>query len=613
MRGGFFVKRWHSLLLMLLLVVMSSPFALARSHRFLDLDIEARVGADGLVRVTETHTVQFDGTFSGMFQWFDTSRGVELRDLVVREQGANYTRLDTDTPGPAGTYFVREEADEVYIDWSFSATDEIRQFQLGYVLDNVILKHDDIAEFYYQFVGRRWDQPRDHVKVVLTLPFGAEMDEVAAWGHGPLHGALTIEAPDRIVWEVENLPALTFVEGRVVFPNSLVPLGSRHTGESRLQAIFAEESALEQRKEENRMQAAERLARTTQRRALDPYLFSVVLGVGLIFLVFVWYRYGRHQSGYKDRYYKKLPANYPPAELAMLYKRTVDSSDLTATWLDLARRGFLSVEEIVGLQGSGKDESSYKFIRKQVAIEEWNTLRSYEKAAFELLFDEIGKEEVTLEEFRAYAKEHAKTFSTFWQEWVTQVKDTSKEHGFSDSEAKKALWFLIPILLLVGIGFLVLGLELYATGIAALVMSFVALLFVVAAASRRSEQGHEEYTRWRAFRRYLKESSRVDTARVGSLGIWEEFLPYAVTLGVADQMLKQLEVRFPNLEDDGYHFASSWFFYHHVMGVGRISHMTSRVGQSVSEVTMPQGSGGTGGGFSGGGGGGFGGGGGGVR
>ena len=77
-------------------------------------------------------------------------------------------------------------------------------------------------------------------------------------------------------------------------------------------------------------------------------------------------------------------------------------------------------------------------------------------------------------------------------------------------------------------------------------------------------------------------------------------------------MLKQLELRFPNLVQDDYHFASNWFVYYHVLGFGRISHMTNAVGKSISSATMPQGSGGTGGGFSGGGGGGFGGGGGGY-
>lgn len=609
------MKRWLGLALVLLLVLMSAPHVLARSHRFLDLEIDARVGADGLVRVTETHSVQFDGTFSGMFQWFDTSRDIELSDVVVSEGGIAYQRLDTDAPGPAGTYFVRESEDEVYVDWSFEASDEVRHFELSYVLHNVILKHEDVAEFYYQFVGDRWDQPRDRMRAVLSLPLGAEQDEVAAWGHGPLHGVVTIESPSKIVWEVENLPAETFVEGRVVFPNSLVPLGSRYTGETRLQAIFEEELAGEERRAEALRQAQERAERTQRRRALDPYLAGIVLLLTLLFTVVIWNNHGKQAPGYQDRYYKELPAHYPPAELAVLYRQTVDSRDFTATLLDLARRGFLTIEEVMGLKGRGKDDSSYKFVRKQIKDTEsqGRTLRAYEEKILRLLFVDIGQDEVTLEEFQNYAKSNSKVFSTFWTEWVKEVKETSKEHQFFDPEAKKVLWFIIPILLIVGLGFVALGFELYITVVVALVMAFVALGFVVAAATRRSAKGHQEFTKWRAFRRYLKESSRVDTARVGSLGIWEPFLPYAITLGVADQMLKELEVRFPRLEQGDYRFASNWFVYYHVFGAGRMSHMTNAVGTSVTKVTMPQGSGGTGGGFSGGGGGGFGGGGGGVR
>lgn len=605
------MKRCFFWSLVLCLVVFSGFQVEARSHRFLDLTIDARVGADGLVRVSETHTVKFDGTFSGMYQWFDTTRGIELSDLVVREQGMEYTRLDTDTPGPPGTFFVREEADEVYVDWSFSATDETRQFELSYVIHNAILNHEDVAEFYYQFVGRRWDQPRDHVKIVLTLPLGADLDEIAAWGHGPLHGVVTIESPTRIVWEVENLPAQTFVEGRVVFPNALVPLGKRRTGETRLQAIFAEESSKEAAKEESIRQEQERLARIERAKRLDPYFAASILSLGVVFLVYMWMTYGRREAAYRERYYKELPANYPPAEVAVLYRRTVDSRDLTSTLLDLARRGYLSIEEVGGLQGTGKGEPGYRFRRSKDTP--WDNLRPYEQDLLELLFTTMGKEEVALEEFQAYAKDNAKSFSTFWTEWTTQVKELSKEHGFYDTQAKKVLWFLLPLLLLVGLSFLALGSSLYGTGAAALVISFAALIAIVAVAARHSDKGHLEYTKWKAFRRYLQESSRVDTARVGSLGIWEDFLPYAVTLGVADQMLKQLEVRFPNLEQGDYRFGGNWFFYYHTFGYGGIRHMTNTVGQSVAKVTMPQGTSGTGGGFSGGGGGGFGGGGGGVR
>jgi uncharacterized membrane protein len=598
------VKRCLILSLVLMAVLILSPMVDARSHRFTALNIDARVGADGLVRVTETHTVQFDGTFAGMYQWIDTSRGVEVTDVVVSEGGRPYTRLDTDSPGPAGTYFVREDKDEVYVDWSFEATDETRHFELSYVLHNVILKHDDVAEFYYQFVGSFWDQGRDHVRIVLSLPYGAQSDQVAAWGHGPLHGVVTIESPNQIVWEVDNLPARTFVEGRVVFPTQLVPLATRVTNEARLDQIIREEQG-----------KAERREMAQRRRQLDPYYAVGAFAVLLLAGTFLWYTFGKQAPGYRDRYYKELPAHYPPAEMSILYRQTVDSRDFTATLVDLARRGFLKIEELSRTPGRGQHEPSYKFTKAEVNGPglETNSLRPYEKMALKLLFEDVGENEVSLDDLQEYAKKHSKSFATLWAEWVKAVRESAKERDFFDPKAKRVLWFLIPILLLLGLGFFALGMELYATGIITLIMSFALFIVVVVAATKRSAKGHEEYTKWRAFMRYLRESSRVDTARVGSLGIWEEYLPYAISLGVADKMLQELEVRFPNLQHDGYYFGSHWFMYHHVYGVSSIRHMTNTVGKSVTSVTMPTGSGGTGGGFSGGGGGGFGGGGGGVR
>ena len=596
------MKRWLCLSLVLLVLVIPHSFVEARSYRLLDLVIDARVGADGLVRVTETHTMKFDGTYTGFSQWMETDQGQKVRDVVVSEGGMPYIRLDGDSPGPRGTYFVRETNDQVYVDWSFEATNEVREFEVSYVLYEAVLKHSDVAEFYYQFVGDQWDRGREHVRIVLSLPFGAALDEVAAWGHGPLHGTVSIESPSQIVWEVENLPARTFVEGRVVFPNSLVPGGTRYSNENRLQAIFDEELG------------KERSQRTAQIfKNWDRYAAVIVFILALTLATHIWRGYGKPEPGYQDRYYKRLPADYPPAELAILYRRATDGRDFTATLLDLARRGFLTIEEVMGLQGKRKqEESSYKFTKKEVGAERLQALRPYEARVLKLLFEDMGAEEVTLEDFQKYAKKNAKSFASFWEEWGQEVKESAKKHSFFDDSAKKVLWFLIPALSLFVLAVLAFVLGMNITGAFCLATGFVMAVVVAVAASRRSAQGHQEYTKWRAFHRYLLESSRVDTVRVGSLGIWEEFLPYAITLGAADQMLKQLAISFPNLEQDGYYYGSHWFIFHHPTGITRISHMTNTVGKSVSSVTMPGGSG-TGGGFSGGGGGGMGGGGGGAR
>ncbi len=578
--------------------------AWARSYELLELNIEAQVGADAVVRITETHTVRFNGTYSGMYQTFNTSRGIAIKDLLVSEGGRAYELIPGETPGPPGTYFVKESDDEVLVDWSFSATDEVREFQVSYTLHNAILKHNDVAEFYYQFVGTGWDLPREHVRIVLTLPYGAEEDQVAAWGYGARHGTVTIESPSRIVWEVEKLPANTFVEGRVVFPNALVPLGTRYTNENGLERILQGEQVREERRQ-----------RAEQRRALDPYVAAGVLLLALLLVQHIWRRFIQSgPSGLRDRYYKELPGDYPPAELAILFNRTVQGRDFTATLLDLARRGYLNIEEVTGPQSrTGRGEANYRFRKREVSADKLGQLRPYEGQILRLLFEDLKSEEVTLEELKKYAQKKAKKFAAFWEKWREAVQEAAKQRGFfAEEQNKKALVYLWPALGLLILAVLAGLLNMYVTLGVCVAMGLAAVILVAVAASQRSEYGREQYAKWRAFRRYLQEFSRVDQARVGQLGIWEQFLPYAVTLGAADQMLKQLEVQFPTLEQEGYRFGGAWFVYYHPAGFQSLNRMTTSLEKSITGVTLPQGTGGSGG-FSAGGGGGFGGGGGGAR
>ena len=206
-----------------------------RSYALLDLHIEAQVGADAVVSITATLRVRIEGTYSGMFRYIATSRDIAIKALEVAEGGFSYLRLPVEPTGEPGTYFEQEQDWQVLVDWCFSATDEVREFTISYSPHYAILKLNDVAELYFQFVCSGGDRPWQRVQIVLTLPQCAAPDQVGAWGYGPRHGRVTVESPSRIVWEVERLPADTFVEGRVVFPNALVPLGTRYTHENGLE------------------------------------------------------------------------------------------------------------------------------------------------------------------------------------------------------------------------------------------------------------------------------------------------------------------------------------------------------------------------------------------
>ena len=62
---------------------------------------------------------------------------------------------------------------------------------------------------------------------------------------------------------------------------------------------------------------------------------------------------------------------------------------------------------------------------------------------------------------------------------------------------------------------------------------------------RRTTAGALEAVRWDAFRRYLTDFSRLQDAPVISLDLWDRYLVYAITFGVAEEVLEQARLHAP--------------------------------------------------------------------
>jgi uncharacterized membrane protein len=205
----------------------------ARVYNFEKLIIDAEIQPDGSMLVREERTVNFrEGQFNGLYQWIKTKNELSIgelliEDIQVEEKGQPYVFNPGSTYGPPGTYFIKKEPGQVYIDWSFKAARERRTFVLKYKVLNAVGVFPDVAELYYQFVGAEWEKPVEQVIVNLTLPAGAQPGEVRAWGHGPLHGNVQIKNSQKISWEIQPLPEKTFLEGRVTFPSQLIPAGKK--------------------------------------------------------------------------------------------------------------------------------------------------------------------------------------------------------------------------------------------------------------------------------------------------------------------------------------------------------------------------------------------------
>ena len=151
---------------------------------------------------------------------------------------------------------------------------------------------------------------------------------------------------------------------------------------------------------------------------------------------------------------------------------------------------------------------------------------------------------------------------------------------------------------------------------AVLIATSLILMIYSITVKRRSRYGVEQYKMWKAFRNFLKHFSRLDKAEIPSVVIWEHYLVYAISLGVAKEVIKQLKMVF---RDEDFHNRSLTYMYYGYYGskmnhLDAVNHVTDSVlkttqstySQAMSKLSSSSGSGG---GFSGGGGGGGGGGG----
>lgn len=104
---------------------------------------------------------------------------------------------------------------------------------------------------------------------------------------------------------------------------------------------------------------------------------------------------------------------------------------------------------------------------------------------------------------------------------------------------------------------------------------------------------------WKGLKKYMEDFSMLDRREVPELVIWEKYLVFATVFGVADKVIKQLKIVYPNL-DEMTNGIGTFTYMNLMLHTDFNSSFTRAINSSISSA-YSSGSG-SGGGFSGGGG-----------
>ena len=364
----------------------------------------------------------------------------------------------------------------------------------------------------------------------------------------------------------------------------------------------------------------------------------VMLG-GLGLVIWRWWSAGRDEQGRQTIVAEyEPPEKLRPAQVGLLVDEHADTKDVTATIVDLAVRGFLTITELpmIGIVKflGGKDWSLTRTADKADPA----ALQPYERTIYDGLFgravpdDRATKLVALIQQFNARVGAAPAALAALQPEPTDVVKLSAlKEHFYTmlskaqrelyaDSVARK--WFPADpqrvrqiyaglgclAIAVAAVSVFALGSMLGAglVGLAAIVPA-VALLGVASRMPRKTSTGAELLRRTLGFRHYMEIAETERQRFAERENIFSEYLPYAIVFGSVEKWARAFK------DIDVTKQTASWYTGSTLgaFSANDLSNNLSSFSNQVSSAiaSTPGGSGGSGfGGGSGGGGGGGGGG-----
>lgn len=620
------------------LILLNSTSSEASLH-LKNLDFTAQINEDGSMDVVETWDVNVSDT-NTLYKTFkiDKTKYSGISNIFVQDitSGTNKNFKKSDIWQyhlDKGHYFGGINNNNEYeIAWGVSIdTTTRKQYLISYTVEDVIKKYNDCAELYWQFVGSEFEISADSITGIIKLPNKvSNKDELKVWGHTEyLNGEIYVTDLDIVEFNVNKYKSGNFVEVRIAMPTYLFEKVSSEniSQEEKLDDIIKEET--EWANEAN----ARRDRRNKNFKLLILATILVNTSIGIMFSKKI-----KKNKQFLEKnpnilpeqqleYYRELPdKEETPLEAVFIlktgYKQSCLPNVFSATILNFALKGYIRIEQ------EGK---TIKILLNKIKTDE---LTGDEKKVLEILRAASNNNELTMAELEKYIKNYPSKLMNLNSTFEKVSKTQASEKGKFDTNrfnkqivyAEKNVGYIFLLIIIITASIFTIGYAYKNVQSMLITCTIISLAFFIVVTiinlilnikittsfNGFTQKGINEQEQWKAFKKYMEDFSYLNEKEVPELVLWEKYLVFATAFGIADKVLKQLKVKYPELNDpDTIHsmilfnsmYSSNGF---NTGFINSISSSTSRMYSS----TYSSGSGG-GGGFSGGGG--FGGGGGGRR
>ena len=168
--------------------------------------------------------------------------------LVKRGIETEFTEVNYARNGNSGVYTTDRTNGLKQIKVYSPANNESKTFRINYVIQNLCVKHNDTGELYYNFIGGAWEVEIKELNIDIYLP--KNQQDIQIWGHGPYNGNSKIVDNTHANFKVKNVKSGQYVAARVLFDNSNIPNSTKLSNIDAKEIVYADEDAIIENKEQ---------------------------------------------------------------------------------------------------------------------------------------------------------------------------------------------------------------------------------------------------------------------------------------------------------------------------------------------------------------------------
>jgi uncharacterized membrane protein YgcG len=559
------------------------------------------VQTDGYVRVREVIHVDFGslerhGIFRDIPVGYTTSDGKSIAIKAKINSVTDGTKpIPFETSTTNGTLRIKLGDADTLVTGT-------QAYVIDYLLRGVLREFENYDELYWNATGNLWTVPIEHAEATFALPenglvqwscyLGTQGSTEKCDGEKTSESLVHFIAPRTLAGGEGMTVAVGFTKGLVPI---LPPL------------------------------AEDAVSKTSKISPLVAGLsFCITLFLGIFFLTRLWWKKGRdlktdgtmvtpfeHETIIAEY---EPPLQLCPGELGVVLDETADTLDITATIVDLAVRGYLTIEEIPKKWFLGSTD----YTLRKINVAEKDLL-SYEEKLLDALFKDKARatlsevfhilkgEEIEVNDPTQKTVAISELKNTFYQD-LAEIKkalyeEVARKKLFDGNPSTVRLkysgfgaLFLVSGALLFFLGpigsgaFLGIGSALVPCGILCLVLAYKGM-------PRRTALGHEAYLKAKGYKLFISQTETYRQQFFEKENTFMEVLPYAIVFGVTEKLAKAMK-------DMGVNPPSpSWYHGTNAFNASVFAGNMGEFSKSLSSAmaSAPSGSGSGGGGFSGGG------------